>query len=327
MRTEQEINFLIERIQYRLQGEVLKNPINKPVKDAYQKAIEILKNRETDAFKAGLDWNDINQHSFIQYAINQATGYLIGDVPGKLVLIRVYLDGTIEDQDDIPEETKTPEPPVIINTMTFHQEYFDFKNPVYALRYCRADGNSPFMAGCPWDLEAKSVLANDAGVFAVPLDLKKLLNPNLTVKEDYIDGVVSNSKEIILMLLESDPEFLIESNPYRSLGEHPDSPEFQLALKNEISLRERIKKDFNVEVPWSIKDEIIKAQTIASREISFSRANIIMIANYGETHKLLDAAVRDNLVKGRHPLTGFNYVPEFKQRNSWLQNKVEANGG
>lgn len=303
MRTDEEINYLIERIEYRLHGEALQKPVNNPIREAYQKAIEILKNRETDAFKAGLNYSN-RKNVFLNTIISQATAFLTGDVAPKLVLMSFYLDGTADSLDDL--EGPPPEP--TRNTMTFSHIIYDFNNPVYAIRYCLEDGNSPFTS-CPWDLTAKSVIASDDGIFAVPIDLKKILLPDGRINEKYIDGVSGGRKDIILMLLESDPEFLLESRAFNPLGEDPDSPTFQEDLKNRIDYYEKFTNETGIVLSNNINDEIIKGQTFASREISFSRANIISIVNYSQTNKLLQFAIMNNRRKGRHPFTGLNYIP------------------
>jgi hypothetical protein len=325
MRTDQEIIFMIERIESRLNSEVLQKPINTPVLEAYLKGLEILKKRETNPFKAGLNFKDLNQHSFTQFIINQMTAWITGDVYTRLVFFSVFPDGTIDEMKDLDDLPPISEPePTIINTMNFHDQFFKFDNPIYALRYCSADGNSPFMQGCPWDLSAKSVTAGDAGIFAVPIDFKKIINPDGTIRENYIKGVVKNPDEedhnIIILLLESDPEFLIESNPFNVLGEPMESKEFREAIKSRNEFKERAFREFGAVFKDISSDEILKAQTLASREISFSRANIIMIGKYGETGKLIKAAIRNNIKKGRKPLTGLNFIPELKEYNSWIDN-------
>ncbi|MGV8135904.1 MAG: hypothetical protein AB2L20_11875 [Mangrovibacterium sp.] len=87
MRNDQEINSTIEKIEARLAEKAINRYVNAPVKQGYQKAIDVLKSKETDITKAGLDkLKSIQSRAIVALAID----YLIGDTT-EVILLNVPL--------------------------------------------------------------------------------------------------------------------------------------------------------------------------------------------------------------------------------------------
>ncbi len=83
MRNESEINSAIDKIKAKLAENGISYHFNAPVKQGYQKAIDVLKSKETDITKAGLEEiTSVQGQAIAALAIY----YLAGDIPEAVLL-------------------------------------------------------------------------------------------------------------------------------------------------------------------------------------------------------------------------------------------------
>lgn len=175
--------------------------------------------------------------------------------------------------------------------MIFSDEIIDISDPLYLLRFCLPDGSSPYFHK-KWELDRKSVKDTSEGIYGLNLD------KSMYTKGVFAEGLAN--KENILILLESSKEYV----NYDFYG-----PTKTFTLANLLTIAIAVRSGISSERALNhIAPTMPKKIT---HEIAVTEANIIAVSKGGEFREMINAAILNNILKGRDMDAGLSGSTEF----------------
>ncbi len=172
--------------------------------------------------------------------------------------------------------------------MIFSDEEINISNPLYLLRFCLPDGSSPFLHQ-KWELDRKSVKDTSRGVYGVKFE-----------ESMYRTGIFAKGladKENMLILLESSEEYI--RHEFHGLVK-------AFTFANLAAIVTAVRSGISSEKALNIIEPTIPREMI--QETAVSAANIIAVSKGGEFQEMENAAILNNILKGRNMYAGLTGI-------------------
>jgi len=173
--------------------------------------------------------------------------------------------------------------------MIFSDETIEIMDPIYLLRYCQPDGHGPYLLK-KWELNRQSVTDDSYGVYG--LNLEKAMY----TKGIFAEGLAN--KENVLILLESSKEYVVLDS-FR-----PVLTTSQMLQISRIVPMIGVSSSEALNILTPITDMTV-------HEIAVRKANIIAVSKGGEFREMINAAILNNILKGRDVDAGLTVSTEF----------------